>query len=78
MYVWWKDGQRVRINGKEYMVIYEFGRCPRYSKNVPGYRNKGVDYWVDVSAEEVHEAMDAELAMDRELEKHYEMERQGP
>jgi len=77
MYIWWKDSEIKQIAGTEYMVVYEFGKCARYMKNVPGFRAEGVDYWIDVDRDEVLDAMDVELQASWDLQEHYDMERQG-
>ena len=72
MYIWWKDSEVKRIGGIEFMAIYEFGR-PKYMKNVPGYRAKVVDYWIDVLSDVVLDAMEEELQSVWQLQEHYEM-----
>ena len=71
MHIWWKDSEVKVIDGRRFMVVYEFAKYPRYMESV----NQGK--WYDVDKVEVNDAIAREMEGDRELERHYEMERQG-
>ena len=57
------------IDGRQFMVIYEFGKYPRYLESVNGGK------WYRVDESEVNKAIENEMWDDREMEDHYMLER---